>query len=358
VLVEAGRFGEEGEQLARYWLAEGVAGGQGGGVVSVGGEGGDGGEGEEIGGSLPMDLHYRRAAERKERAAEAKGSDALPSLAEVSLREGAGEGAGEDAGEDAGSDYEEEAAHAGDEGLTIAWQYKREVQEERGAARKDARKDAAANPSAGVFCHSFDLSRPMQPDLLALSPPALHPLPPAALASPASLFLALHPLLPQKNEPPLRLYLHAPPPGSPLPAALALLLAHAREHSLPVALLILSRPHLCASPRHLSAACHLRHAADSCVKVDSFAGLREPPPPEYKDYVGLLTVVKVGGVGGYAPPRPAADRYGVKRDRRKMSLKLLSLPPEDHGKGSGGSVRGTGPCNVSLGGAGGGSLDF
>ena len=55
--------------------------------------------------------------------------------------------------------------------------------------------------------------------------------------------------------------------------------------------------------------------------------------------------------------RPLADRFGVKRDRRKLTIQLLHLPPEDYGKstktmgeeGDGGGGSGRGGDNYNFG---------
>ena len=55
--------------------------------------------------------------------------------------------------------------------------------------------------------------------------------------------------------------------------------------------------------------------------------------------------------------RPLADRFGVKRDRRKLTIPLLHLPPEDYGKstktmgeeGDGGGVSRRGSDNDNFG---------
>ena len=114
----------------------------------------------------------------------------------------------------------------------------------------------------------------------------------------------------------------------------------------------------------------LRQSSDLYISCDSFDSLRIPPPQELSAlYTGILTVRKCAShtstvhyTDSVIPSkRPLADRFGVKRDRRKLTLQLLHLPPEDYGKPTtrtmgdkgdgGGSSSGSGNDNNKVGSA-------
>jgi hypothetical protein len=94
----------------------------------------------------------------------------------------------------------------------------------------------------------------------------------------------------------------------------------------------------------------LSRTCDAVLSTEGFASRKEyPPPPEFRHLQGLLTIAKVSTVtaatangGGHfgdmtISKRPAAFIYGCKRDRRKLHIPLLHIPPEDYAEG-GGSV--------------------
>lgn len=152
----------------------------------------------------------------------------------------------------------------------------------------------------------------------------------------------------------IRLFLHRLPinVGS---IALPLLLTKIRKENLPIIILGTVRPWRFLSPiittrtnnttdppiNKLDTLLSLRQSSDLCISLDSFDSLRIPPPPELSAlYTGILTVRKCAShtstvhyTDSVIPSkRPLADRFGVKRDRRKLTLQLLHLPPEDYGK--------------------------
>jgi hypothetical protein len=100
----------------------------------------------------------------------------------------------------------------------------------------------------------------------------------------------------------------------------------------------------------LDALSSLRQSADVALSVDSFSSLRVPPPPEFALLRGILTLRKCAPrtsshyADAIVSKRPLADRFGVKRDGRKLTLQLLHLPPEDYGvrSSTGGAVRSVG----------------
>jgi hypothetical protein len=127
--------------------------------------------------------------------------------------------------------------------------------------------------------------------------------------------------------------------------ALPLLMVYIRTNALPVVVMICSPPTV--NPKSWTS---LSRSADVVMVTEGFASRKEyPPPPEFRHLQGLLTLSKVSTVtaatangGGHfsdltVSKRPAAYIYGFKRDRRKLHITLLHIPPEDYAEG-GGSV--------------------
>ena len=98
---------------------------------------------------------------------------------------------------------------------------------------------------------------------------------------------------------------------------------------------------------------------------------QHPPPAEFRHLHGLLQVRKAAtctlstSVGHFADltvtKRPAATMYGLKRDRRKLNVTLLHIPPEDFATDGGsvgsGAVRsGAGRPNAAANSSGGANL--
>jgi hypothetical protein len=62
-------------------------------------------------------------------------------------------------------------------------------------------------------------------------------------------------------------------------------------------------------------------------------------PYEFKDFLGFLSVIKIQQSGQLSSMRPTYAKYGLKRDRRKLYIEPLHLPPEDAEKGRGETSR-------------------
>jgi len=132
--------------------------------------------------------------------------------------------------------------------------------------------------------------------------------------------------------------------------ALPLLLNYIRSKSLPVVILITVRPWLRSSStivnKSLRSLIVLRRFCDAVLACEGFAAMVAPPPSEFSDLAGILTIRKMAlqSLSHFADSttnrRPPANRYGMKRDRRKMHIRMLHLPPEDFS--AGGSSVGSG----------------
>lgn len=68
---------------------------------------------------------------------------------------------------------------------------------------------------------------------------------------------------------------------------------------------------------------------DSALTVDTFAGRSALVPYEFQEFCGFLVVERVQHLGALVGHRPSALRYGLKRDRRKLHIEFLHLPPEE-----------------------------
>lgn len=75
---------------------------------------------------------------------------------------------------------------------------------------------------------------------------------------------------------------------------------------------------------------HLHQVVDTVLSVESFAGKAHVVPYEFREYLGFFTVKKLQQYGVLAPYQPPkGTRFGIKRDRRKLHIEPLHLPPEE-----------------------------
>ena len=70
--------------------------------------------------------------------------------------------------------------------------------------------------------------------------------------------------------------------------------------------------------------------ADTWLTVESFAGKESQVPSDFKLFCGYLHLRRIQQVYSIAPShRPSNCRFGIKRDRRKLHIESLHLPPEE-----------------------------
>jgi len=278
--------------------------------------------------ALPRNLHWdKQKAKEDQTQQQEEGREAM-----VTLEEG---------------DEDEEENEKKEEGLAIAWQYRTSVQQERLGQMSIQPKVSSTSPTS-VFCHSYDLSGRMNDQrkidtskfMVAL------PLSPATSTQQAGfkMFHQLMQLVDRRDGKLTRLCLFHPDMQT-MSVALPLLLAHIRSQNLSVVVLV------CVPPTSNYKLWSLvARASDVVLDTEGFASRREyPPPAEFRHLQGLLKLHKVSTVtaatangGGFfadmtISKRPAAHMYGFKRDRRKLHIQLLHIPPEDYAEG-GGSV--------------------
>ena len=74
----------------------------------------------------------------------------------------------------------------------------------------------------------------------------------------------------------------------------------------------------------------IRLVADSVFTIESFAGRTHKIPYEFNELDGFLVVHKLQQYGIMAPYRPSGTRFGLKRNKNKLLLEPLHLPPEEN----------------------------
>ncbi len=324
---------------------------------------------EEFQRMLPRDLHHDKAKAKSDAATKqiealvtAQKSGALPNVGFGTIKE-----QDDDDFDEAEGDQDKDGVGLGtrtskdaDEGLTNAWQYKVSVQRERLGTPLAS---AHSRGKDKVYCHSFDLSGKMEDQ---------HP-PSWPKENGISIMNCITPLLSSQNErsDAMSLYrkcvqhIHDKISEQPntvirllvmnaqvevFAIALPLLLNYIRSKSLPVVILVTVRPWLRSSStivnKSLRSLIALRRFCDAVLACEGFAAMVAPPPSEFSDLAGILTIRKMAlqSLSHFADSttnrRPPANRYGMKRDRRKMHIRMLHLPPEDFS--AGGSSVGSG----------------
>lgn len=73
----------------------------------------------------------------------------------------------------------------------------------------------------------------------------------------------------------------------------------------------------------------IANLCDAALRVESFVGRLGAIPHEFKSFCGFLYVDKLSSLGALAAYRGPAGQLGLKRDRRKLRIELLHLPPEE-----------------------------
>jgi hypothetical protein len=68
---------------------------------------------------------------------------------------------------------------------------------------------------------------------------------------------------------------------------------------------------------------------DTILIIESFAGQQHRIPIEFREFIGFFIIKKLNQQGVLTTPPPKASKYGLKRDRRKLYIEMLHLPPEE-----------------------------
>jgi hypothetical protein len=401
VLVEEDRLSFDlGVCLARYWGAEAVAQGQtlllpatkkdqsddwddeddddNHNAMPCGGGGGGSSPSELMNyvDTIPRDLHldkYRLRADKEAGVSSAADDEkeAQPAapparMAIASIQEGDEEEEDDENDDDDDDDDDDGFGESNegkdennDDGLLIAWQYRESVQKERRGHSSSSSSvgKTSRSPQSGddllrlrdVYCHSYDLAGSMKSQHDADAAKFMETIDIAECAYHCGfdMFRSLlkrvqHHLSPSgavgsaSGNVVRLLLLDAPPAATSV--ALPLLLSYGRTHSLAFAVLITVRPWN-GNDGPSNSLVSLRRSCDAVLSMDGFASFRDPPPPEFRELAGIMTLRKIAsmGAGHFANStvgrRPPSDRYGLKRDRRKLHVRLLHLPPEEESAG-------------------------
>lgn len=329
--------------------------------------------------TIPRDLHLDkfRSQANKESDGGTNSGDRIKPIVSPSHEKFASIQEGDEEDDDFDESTEEraradEASDSCDDGLLIAWQYRESVQKERlgysaVACSSEANSDTDTL-SREVYCHSYDLAGRMieQHDAstfisdsgIDIVECSCHHCPGGSCNETQHcgfrLFSALiqrihHHLSRSRSKSSgvvVRLLLVDAPPAV-TSIALPLLVSYVREHSLPVVTMITVQPWLyLGTSKESMALSSLRRIVDTVFALDGFASFRDPPPPEFRDLAGILSIRKIAAMGGghfanaTSGRRPPADRYGLKRDRRKLHIRLLHLPPEEESVGGSSTTSG------------------
>lgn len=258
-----------------------------------------------------------------------------------------------------------------EEGLVVAWQYRQDVQQKRqgftNLTSSPNRTDASSLHSS-LFCHSYDLQGRLDEQMDVLGLTTILPMECCSCFCSnlvtrqhcgfryyQQLIKQIKSMQEDQPQQVIRLLLHNPE-VSALAVALPLVLNHIRTERLPVVVLLTVKPWTMALRISLR---QLQRTADIVLETESFVARRNfPPPPEFRHLHGLLKIRKMATLstvyGVFAhltvEKRPIAILYGLKRDRRKLHLQLLHIPPEDYaadGGSAGGARSGAGRTSSS-----------
>ena len=393
-LLEEDRFSDHALLLAKYFVAQGVSGQQH--CLVVGAEDSKAALEETFVTQLPFDLTYKRnqqAQQEQEQQNQAQNTVPAPSTRSPPP---SSPFSTFPLGLQRALPLPPPPTQKKEDPLSIAWQYRKYMN--AGPSRgHPSPSSSSSSSSSSTFCHSYDLSRAMQPEVLAAAaaPPLLLDLaditndkqqqqnggePHTTANSFSHLYnavaSALH-SLPRNTV--LRVLLKsflAKTSAWPTSPSSALLLLHSLQQlarGQPMVILVTLPPHhLSQKQRRL-----FSRVADTVLELSSFAaggreGGREGRPAEFEAFAGLLYVKGLQHVNALAPVRGTSNKWGMKRDRRKLYVEPLHLPPEGvraltgdvekekkrKGGREGGKVPGMMCATGGGGGGGGGSLDF
>lgn len=214
--------------------------------------------------------------------------------------------------------------------LNIAWQYEKYLANTHSSQSKR-------------FCHSYNLAKPMQGHLLKANPPVRLAV---ELAKDTTtryerLYQSIDDFLKemenQKKHPRAMrlclLHLGSPiefGPWNELHRVALLKFLHrikARVHALPIAVVIeLTRDFLPESTLRF-----VGHQSDLVLRLECFveSQTRQAIRPEFQDLDGCATILKLPRLHSLACHQAGARMFGIKREKRKLSIEKLHLPPEE-----------------------------
>lgn len=88
---------------------------------------------------------------------------------------------------------------------------------------------------------------------------------------------------------------------------------------------------LSCTPSHTSSALAqlLLQTCDIVFEVESFAGRAQKVPAEFKALSAFFAIRRAVSAGALCSANVTASKFGLKRDRRKLQIERLHLPPEE-----------------------------
>mmetsp|Transcript_9329 Transcript_9329/g.22810 ORF Transcript_9329/g.22810 Transcript_9329/m.22810 type:complete len:454 (-) Transcript_9329:2149-3510(-) len=296
--------------------------------------------------SLPRNLHFDKYDQASKNSGDNDVQDAtLETLAEE--EEGDGE--------------------ANEEGLKIAWQYRKDVQRERlggdSVVTATTTKVGKGNKNKKEYCHSYDLGGLLMDQVPVMEKSTIleYSLDRKDIQHQKSgirwfrtIKSRIDAILKERKQV-IRILFYQTQHLTPLSIAFPLLISYVRQHQLPVVVMVSIQPwaHTDNNGANSTKLTALRRLCDVVLEAEGFASRAEyPQPSEFRMFQGLLQIRKVStmtaatanqGGGHFADltnnRQLAADLHGLKRDRRKLHIQMLHIPPEDYAE-SGGSVGG------------------
>ena len=260
-----------------------------------------------------------------------------------------------------------------DAGLVVAWQYRKDIQDERlgfarahtGSSLDKQRNQQKYNTSSIVYCHSYNLQGRLKDQISIDSHVTMVPINTvdnricngnSRMKNGVEFYQQLISIITTATSKSstsrytvVRLLLYRPD-MSVTSFVLPLLLHHIRTYKLPVIILVIPHASDSTTASNKSDLYHIRRCSDVVMSTESF-NLRDtntyPPPSELRTLHGLLHISRLSTmtlmctVGHFAERTiqrsPISTRYGLYRDRRKLHISLLHIPPEDY-SADGGSV--------------------
>jgi len=342
------RFTDLTDTFTRYWVAQGISNGH---DIVLMPE--DGCSSYHMGmtrdefvseylPSLPKDMHwakYEKNRINREAQADEEGVRGDYTIIEESEEEN-----------DDGRDGASKSTDA-EQGLNIAWQYRQSIQNARN--RKVGVR--ARDNMSSVFCCSYDLGASLQNDMYNIVQEPLHFSP--GIEAKANIFI---PCLDKYGNPfnvyieimkyvrsifertsskdlVVRVLLYEVDPII-YSVVMPLILSRVRAENMPICFCCTMKSHSwyksTSQDKHLKASLELTRTCEAVFSIESFAGSGDPPP-EFRDFVGVIDINKLGTqhFGQFADKFALSNRYGLKRDRRKLHIQMLHLPPEDLAQG-------------------------
>lgn len=325
-LVEEDRFSDHALVLSKYFLAQGVSGMHQ--CLVIGAEGSKAALQKTFVVQLPFDLTYKKnQQEQQEREGRpcTQGSDPSSALPTRPLSTFSRE-LGDSLPSVGGPRHDP---------LSIAWQYRKYIN----TPTPPPRGSASTAPASSSFCNSYDLSRDIQPEVLAAAAPPVvvdvseeeegQQEPSSACSRVYQSVASAIKSLPENTvlRVVIKSFLTKTGAWASAHEGEPLLLLHSlrrliRHH--PVAIFVtLSAHHVSQRQRRL-----LARVADTVLELQSFAGHRHRTAPEFEAFAGFLHIKALQHLNALAPIRGPSNKLGVKRDRRKLHIEPLHLPPE------------------------------